>query len=455
MAYNVYVTKVKNLREAPNSDNLMLCEAFENTIVVGKDVNEQDLYLYFPSDGRISVEFGEANNLFRKKDVDGKNTGGFIDPIKRNVSAIRLRGNQSDGLLCSLESLKSFGDTSALREGDIVSTFNGQLIAEKYIPETRCGQGTPPQKDKSNKPKHKVLHFEEHIDTSHLEYNLDQFKFGDLVQITCKMHGTSSRIGYVPVFKNKEHPNPYINFAMQNRIINSFLSRFKSIRNSLQSVYEYDYVCGTRRTVVSNNTDGYYGDNSFRMYYLEQLRGKLLEGEVVYSEIVGYVSGDKPIMSRCNNKKLNDKEFTKQYGDTTTFHYGCDVGKNDMYVYRMTRTFEDGTVVEYSPRQIKIRCEQMGVKYVPEFTQFLIDDFTMAHNGVSTIRDLVLKKAKEYYDGADPIGKTHIREGAVLRICNREKFSAYKFKNFNFKVLEGIIKMSADAPDMEETEDLA
>ena len=60
----------------------------------------------------------------------------------------------------------------------------------------------------------------------------------------------------------------------------------------------------------------------------------------------------------------------------------------------------------------------------------------------------------KYYDGTDPIGKNHIREGVVVRIDNRNKFTTYKHKNFSFKVLEGIIKDTADSPDMEEAEDL-
>jgi hypothetical protein len=37
---------------------------------------------------------------------------------------------------------------------------------------------------------------------------------------------------------------------------------------------------------------------------------------------------------------------------------------------------------------------------------------------------------------------------------NRERFTAFKHKNFEFKVLEGIINDTADAPDMEEAQDL-
>lgn len=52
--------------------------------------------------------------------------------------------------------------------------------------------------------------------------------------------------------------------------------------------------------------------------------------------------------------------------------------------------------------------------------------------------DTVKLVAEKYYDGPDPIGKTHIREGVVVRIVNRPKFTAFKHKNFDFKVLSNI-----------------
>lgn len=54
----------------------------------------------------------------------------------------------------------------------------------------------------------------------------------------------------------------------------------------------------------------------------------------------------------------------------------------------------------------------------------------------------------------DEIGKTHIAEGIVARIDNRESFTAYKDKVFEFKVIESIIKDTSDVPDMEEAEEL-
>ena len=129
-----------------------------------------------------------------------------------------------------------------------------------------------------------------------------------------------------------------------------------------------------------------------------------------------------------------------------------EVPKSDIYVYRMTMTNEDGYVVEYTPDFMRYRCEQMGVKTVKLFKKFIIPIDAIAR-GYQEPGDYVKDKAEEFYAGPDPVGKTHTREGVVVRIVNRPKFCAYKHKNFEFKVLEGIIKDTAAAPDMEEAQE--
>ena len=124
-------------------------------------------------------------------------------------------------------------------------------------------------------------------------------------------------------------------------------------------------------------------------------------------------------------------------------------------------TNEDGYVVEYTPDFMRYRCEQMGAKCVPVFWKGIIPEEDnlpyMNHDKtvVCSAGEWIQHLAENFYDGTDPIGKTHIREGVVVRIINRSKFTAYKHKNFNFKVLEGIIKDTASAPDMEEAQELS
>ena len=93
----------------------------------------------------------------------------------------------------------------------------------------------------------------------------------------------------------------------------------------------------------------------------------------------------------------------------------------------------------------------MGAKCVPLLWSGIIPGDC---DGWNSPGEYVKEKAEMFYDGPDPIGKTHIREGVVIRIINRPKFCAYKHKNWFFKCLEGIAKDLATAPDLEEAQEL-
>lgn len=445
--YNAYVTRIKNLRKHPNADRLQLGECFGNTVCVSLEYVDNQLGIYFPCDGQLSVEFAEVNNLLRKKDDAGNSIGGYMDPNKRNVTAIRLRGEKSDGLFLPLTCLESFGDVSTLKEGDVINTFNGHEICCKYIPRRNHRQGHVSDGNRTRKKKVDVAPlFAEHADTEQLAYNLGAFKPGDEIEITLKMHGTSQRTGYLPVFKGYK------------RTFKDWL-----LRRDGKPIYDWGYVSGTRRTVLDNYDGGYYGSNEFREQHSKTFEGKLWKGETVYYEVVGFTHTGAPIMAEGNNEKLG-KDFVKQYGKTTVFSYGCDPEgesfkheyadcwdgvnvrefkpQSDIYVYRMTMTNEDGAVVEYTPDFMRYRCEQIGVKTVSVMWKGVIP----AHTGDAAAIRLgqgagawIKEKAEQYYDGPDPIGKTHVREGVVVRIVNRPKFCAYKHKNHNFKMISGII----------------
>jgi hypothetical protein len=104
---------------------------------------------------------------------------------------------------------------------------------------------------------------------------------------------------------------------------------------------------------------------------------------------------------------------------------------------------------------MRYRCEQMGVKTVPVLWKGVIpQNPASVDDPTITAGDWIKIVAERFYDGPDPIGQTHVREGVVARILNRPTFKAFKHKNFSFKVLEGIIKEVADAPDMEEADGL-
>ena len=438
--YKAYITRIKNLHKHPNADRLQVGECFGNQVVVSLDYTDNQLGIYFPSDGRLSVEFAEKNNLLRKKDENGNNIGGYMDPDKRRITAIKLRGEKSDGLFLPLSSLEPFGNISKLSETDTIDTFNNHLICEKYIPYRRHTSvaGGAGKRAKRRARRTICPTFFEHKDTEQLAYNLSAFKPGDQIEITLKMHGTSQRIGYLPVVKKYKR-------TIIDRIMH----------HEGKPIYNYEIVAGTRRVVLENYENGYYGSDKFREPYAKLFEGKLHKNETVYAEIVGFVDENTPIMASGNNKKLNDKEIIKQYGEVTEFSYGCApvpipaivnastgegspaIPQNDIYVYRMTMTNEDGDVVEYTPDFMRYRCEQMGVKTVPVFYKEYIP--SQEELGNMTAGEWVKQLAEQFYDGPDPIGKTHIREGVVVRVVNRPSFTAYKHKNHTFKMITGII----------------
>ena len=461
--YQAFIVEVSDLRPHPNADRLQIASFFGNDTCVGLDVKIGDIGIYFPSDGQLSVEFCQVHDLVKRKDENGNPAGGYLDPDKRNIKAVKLRGEKSDGLYMPISCLEYTGlDIKGdIEPGPLSTTIEGHEIYQKYIPKTQHRVGNVTAGNRTRK-KHAPIAplFSEHADTEQLAYNLGAFKSGDEIEITLKMHGTSQRTANLPVLQGYKR-------SLWDRIC----------RRDGSPIYSYDEVSGTRRVVLENYDGGFYGSNEFREQHSKKFEGKLHKGETVYYEVVGFTDTGAPIMASCDNKKLNDKEFIKQYGEETIFSYGCtpddtkkdmwydengilcyddtEAKQSDIYVYRMTMTNEDGYVVEYTPDFMRYRCEQMGVKTVPVLWKGVIpENPASAEDATITPGEWVMNVAERFYDGPDPIGKTHVREGIVVRILNRPKFAAYKHKNFSFKVLEGIIKDTAEAPDMEEAQEV-
>lgn len=430
--HNGFIVEIKELRPHTNADKLQLATFFGETVIVGLDTKIGDIGIYFPCDLQLSLEYCDANDLCRKR-ADGTAGAGYLEREKRNITAIRLRGEKSYGLYAPLHSLAFTGvDLSTFKVGDTIDTVGGISICQKYIPRrpNRAAAGSGNRTRKKRVPVAPL--FAEHADTEQLAYNLGAFRPGDEIEITLKMHGTSGRTARLPVLKGYKR-------TLLDKIL----------RREGTPIYEDGYVSGTRRVVLEDYSGGFYGDNSFREKHSKLFEGKLHEGETAYYEIVAFTNTGVPIMG---SGKV-PKEAQAEYGKEMVFSYGChpeckilkygedehgkfsipvEVPQSEMYMYRMTLTTPEGFVVEYSPEFARYRAEQMGVKYVPRFEKFIIPEDVDAG-------EYVKQKAEQYYDGPDPIGKTHVREGVVVRIINRPKFCAYKHKNFLFKQISGII----------------
>lgn len=424
--YSAYITTLKELRKHSNADRLLCATVFGNNVIVDLTYKVGQKVVFFPVDGQLSEEFAADNNLVRKKDAEGNNIGGYLDPDKRNITALKLRGEKSEGLVLPIEVLSKYTNVEKLKDGDRITILDGHEICKKYVPKVNkrvdYNSGNHKKKMKQQKEKISYPFFEEHKDTAQLAYCEAAFKPGDTCYITLKMHGTSGRTSNALQITTKRGPK--------------FLRAIFHTKDKVSS--EYKTVSGTRRTILKTFNGGYYGNDEFRRKYHDFFADRLPKGMEVFYEIVGYVNESTPIMGRCQNKLIKDKEFSKMYGEETVFSYDCNPGESDCYVYRMTMTNPDGVVVELPWEQVQIECEKMGVKCVPTFDKFIY----------TTWEDL-MARVEKYYEGPDPIGKTHIREGVVVRIDNRESFTAYKHKGFYFKALSGIILDQSDAENID------
>lgn len=444
--YNAYITEIKNVRCHPNADRLDLVDCFGNTVCVSRgEFAEGDLAVYFPTDGQLSEEFCQVHDLVRRKDDAGNQCGGYLEPGKRNIRAIRLRGERSDGLVMPLRCLEYTGiDIRTLEAGFAFTAINGKEICCKYIPRSNyrsqsCNAGNHIHKKKKieNYP-----YFVEHIDTPQLRFNMSMFKPGDYICLTEKVHGTSSRNGYTLVQPETKWYHKLFHITPK---------------------IKYEEICGSRRTIIKNVEGGFYGSNTFRLKWEERFKGKLLPGEMCFGEIAGYAAENQPIMGIVKNNKTKDKEFIKKYGEETVFSYGCesngkqvlygyddishfkiekDCPLNRYFIYRMTYTSPEGYVIEYPWDLVQLRAKQMDFEVVPELERFIY-----------TTEEDFLARIEKYLDTPSILDSRHIREGVVVRVLNATTFKVAKEKSWNFKVLEGIVKDIATTPDLEELEE--
>jgi hypothetical protein len=436
--YKAIVTRI-SVEPIEGFDNLNQGFCGNYKVLVDKSVKTGELGVYFPTDGQLTLEFCQKNNLLRKN-PDGSPGGGYFE-LNMRVKAIKLKKVKSEGFWCPLSYFAYTGyDLNALEEGFQFDELNGHKICNKYYTPATLRQmnANKSQGKKTIRIKKEFL-FPEHYDTNQFKHNVHAILPGSLVYTTIKCHGTSGR---------------YANSLE--------ISTLKGIRGFFQKVFnyasgngwnslrkEYRRLVGTRHTIL--NTDkikegcGFYKD-PFRWSVDEKIKN-LRKGEVVYGEIVGYTTTGALIMNSQGTKALKNKEISKRYGDEMRYTYGCMPGMCDFYVYRIAMVNEDGILTELSWNQMNARAFELGLKVVPLLDFFVYDG--NKENLVKRVDELVNGKTGDEVipDSIDP---SHISEGVVLRVENNHGVSWYKEKNFFFKVLEGIAKESDDYVDTEE-----
>lgn len=453
--YNAIIAKIK-VSEHPNALRLSIGHCLGFTVVVSKDTEDDQLGIFFPSDGVLSEGFCQANHLYPIYDNHGRKIGGgFIDPKNRRVRAQSFRGVKSEGLWVPLSYLFYLKTSvSHFKEGDSFTEVKGVEICKKYInPATLRAIKSQGNQKKANPSRRETPMFPMLADTSQLKYKISEIPAGSKIYISAKAHGTSGRTSYSPLFT--ENPGLKERLEIFFVELSSSLNVLKAFRESTKNFKKYDYLTGSRRVIKDRNPgeSGFYASDKFRYQATDIVKPFLRKGETIFYEIVGY-AGDSKIMPDGDNTKVGDKEFVKEFGKTTEWTYGCLPGQFKILVYDWKICNEDGSIqYSYPWSYIQKRCKDSGVlNTVVNLSSYyvLTENPMFARNNYVTREMLQTIVHNMTEDKFDPLGN-HLMEGVCLRVENEGSLvGVYKNKAQSFGILEGYI--SPDTVNIEELE---
>jgi len=426
MSHKIIVARIARVEPIPNADKIQVGYVLGEPVVISKEHAVGDIGLFFPVDLQLSEEFVRENNLSRRAENNkDKEKTGFFDENRR-VRAQPFLKVKSCGLFMPLESIYFTGAwAEELTEGLAFDEINGHKLVQKYISEASKVKGQANQAKAVKK--NFAPFFAKHVDSEQFRHCAEQIKKGSLISIAAKIHGTSARMGYLPALQElpvwKQKFNHWVGHLMNKPFF--------------KDSYEYSYVLGTRNVVLKTHEEkkeGYHGPETFRYEVFELVKPFLEKGQSIYGEIAGYANG-KSIMPKHSIKDLKSKEFTKKYGETITYSYGCKEHEYRFHIYRITTTSEAGTQIDWTQAQIDSWCADRGLLGPVSVCEPFIYD-----GDVEALRALVeaLTEHPELLT-EDYIDPSHVSEGVILRVDSGKLVpDFYKSKSFAFKVMEGL-----------------
>lgn len=408
-----YLAKIVNITDFtphPNPDCTKLKCAHVGGYSVSVSIDTPaGLYIYFPIGAQISSKFLSFNNLFRKAELnfDSEKTG-FFDENGR-VKAIKLQKYPSEGFLLPASSLVEWGGSEIenLEDGIEFDTVEADGIVEqlckKYVVKQRGSRGSNRTKQaKQPKGLSKLVEgqFRYHYDTVLIKKNPYAVKPDDIISVTEKVHGTSGISAYVICNRPLTFVEKVINFFSKNKL----------------KAVEYDYLWSSRKVVKNPYynelvNEGFYGVDVWG-YAHEILKPHLTKGLTVYYEIIGYLPNGGAIQS-LKGKAYDYGCVPPEEGEKYTYNKHFNIK-----VYRVTYTNPDGTVYEFSAKQVQQWCQA---------------------NGLVPVRELYYGYAKDLYPDLDPTN--HWNENFIQRLSNDKRFYMEELSPscFNKVPHEGIV----------------
>lgn len=406
------------LTEIPGANTLQLGEYNGLHFAVDKNIKATELCLIFFPDGQLSEEYATANDCISRTDENGNKAGGFFGKNRKVRSMSFMKGKvKSMGYVSTLDSLKFTGvDIASLKPGTFISTVNGIPIVNKFLNEATTKARNANTKNKKSSKK-VFIGFPEHQDTKQYYQNKNDFLPGDIITITEKLDGTSVRFG-----------KPFLKSNLTG--IKKFINKFIPLCTAKETP-----LIGTRHTVLDTiykRDTGFYKNDSIYVETPNIILDKIKPGEVIYAEIVGWQTENKPLFTRGDVK----------------FIYGCFSGTRKLYVYKILWSLLDGSSIQLPWAHLKHRCEELGLSHVPEIKQIILpyDEKDLQ----TVLYDLHNNIVPNATVGKSYLDQSHIKEGCVLRIDRDNTTFYYKSKSEEYYLLEDKFKANENNVDLEE-----
>lgn len=433
--YLATIVDIKEFRPHPKADRLKLATVYGNTVITSISA-EPGMYCYFPIESALSKDFLAFTNSFRDKEMNKDNTKtGFFEPHGR-IRALKLREVKSEGYIIPISVLEDFVKNHLKKDSTISTklvgtdfdTIHDHEICKKYVSRGYNIPGAPGKKTRGNVKKYQSKlvegQFNFHASTAQLKRNIENVSPDDYVAITFKYHGTS--------------------FVVSNVLTKKKLSWKDKVAKFLgANIQEFEYgMLYSSRAVLKNvlidddrQNLGYYDSDVWKII-ADKLFPCLKEGYTFYGEIVGYTPTGKMIQKN--------------------YDYGCQPGKLDYLVYRMTFTNTKGHVFELSHEQVIDYCVKVGVKtphvYYHGKMKDLYPNISPDNHWHQNVLDQMIS---DYLEKDCPYCKlvpNTPAEGIILRVDKPNTWEVYKLKSHRFLIGE-TEQLDSGEIDMESQED--
>lgn len=324
----------KNVVALPNRDRIVGYKLLGHQSTISKDAYQDgDLLVFFPAGAQLSEDFIYANSLSRNPEKNANpEAKGYIE-ANRRVKAISLGGNRSDALLLSADSLTFLTSTDPawLKPGVVFDHVGEHEVCRKYVVKTpKQGSASGTKSTRIN-----IEGFHEHFDTGFLLRNTDKLDANDIIYVSAKVHGTSTRIGHLPVKRDLK-----------------WYERIAKRLGVKVSEHEYQIIVGSRRVIKSVGNVAREGVKHHASLGTDiwtvataHMHEQLPRGYMVYAEIIGHAPEGGEI----------------QKGHT----YGIPEKESVVLVYRVSFIDPDGEECDLSWHAMREFCERRGWNTVP------------------------------------------------------------------------------------------